>query len=378
MKIFVIGEFEAGSHRAHAINVVKTAGGFERLGHEVTVICKQAPAGEAPDVRRDPSTSIGALYGEPVLKWIVCPQPGPRGDAYGAWAAQQAAALGAEFVYARSFPGALACAAMGLPTVLETHAYIGDANPLLSASFAATRHARHPLRAIVTISPHLAEHYTSRSARSVHVVPDGVDLALFAPPEGFRRPARAGPPVALYAGHLYDYKGIPTILDAAALRPGISFELIGGLREDQDRVRERISSRGLANVFVRGAVDHALVPPHLWRADALLLPPSATEPSAQWTSPVKLGEYLASGRPIVASRIPGLETWVDEPAVRWFRPDDATDLAAAVDAAMGETAEQRAAREQSARELARQYSYPARASAILRAGLGSAVAAGAI
>ena len=38
----------------------------------------------------------------------------------------------------------------------------------------------------------------------------------------------------------------------------------------------------------------------------LVLPNTATEVSASYTSPLKLFEYLAAGRPIVASRLPAL------------------------------------------------------------------------
>ena len=37
-----------------------------------------------------------------------------------------------------------------------------------------------------------------------------------------------------------------------------------------------------------------------------MLPNTATEVSARYTSPLKLFEYLAAGRPIVASRLPAL------------------------------------------------------------------------
>ncbi|HZW11390.1 MAG TPA: glycosyltransferase family 4 protein [Phycisphaerales bacterium] len=365
MKIAVIGEFEAASHRAHAINVVKTAGGFARLGHRVTVLCR-APSGEAG------ADEPGEMYAEPDLAWRFIPFGSAPGAALGEAAAAYAAELGAEFVYARSFTGALRCAELGLATALETHAYAGDTNPLLLRAFAATRRAESPLRALVTISPVLAEDYTRRGAEGarVHVVPDGVDVDLFAPPPGRRARPGAGPR-AVYAGHLYDYKGIPTVLGAARLLPGVAFDLVGGAPEDIQRVRT--AAAGSPNVVVRGAVSHAQVPAHLWDADVLLLPPSAREPSAGWTSPVKLGEYLAAGPPIVASRIPGLRTWVDEPAARWFTPDDPADLARAIGESLAEPPHVSELRRRAASGLAQRYSYRSRAEAILHAAGASAV-----
>jgi glycosyltransferase involved in cell wall biosynthesis len=155
------------------------------------------------------------------------------------------------------------------------------------------------------------------------------------------------------------------MLAAARRTPDVTFDLVGGTPEDVRRVRA--AAADIPNVTVHGAVSHAQVPPYLWSADLLLLPPSAAEPSAAWTSPVKLGEYLAAGPPIVASRIPGLLSWVDEPAVKWFAPDDAPDMVRAMRESLAESPTHSHARRQRAYHLAHRYSYPCRAAAILHA-----------
>jgi glycosyltransferase involved in cell wall biosynthesis len=374
MRIAVASDIELGSLRAHAINVVKTAGGFARLGHDTRVYLRQ------------PATPLSravaaATYSEHSLAFDLAPAlPPGRADhhtetrqrAFAHWLVQSALARGVDIVYARHFEAGLAAAACGLRTIIETHAYIGDTNPALTRALAATNNPELKLT-IATISPALRDHYIQRGAdpARIAVIPDGVDVEMFAPPEDtgacpFPRSElfRAH---AVYAGHLYDYKGIPAVLEAAALLPDIAFELVGGAPHDIDRARARITETGLKNVRLHGLRPYAQVPRYLWHADVLLLPPSATEPSAQWTSPVKLGEYLASLRPIVASRIPGLTTWVDEPAVRWFQPDSGSDLAHAITAALREAPAHCEARGRSALALARGFSYPERARAMLRA-----------
>ena len=322
-QICVISELQPGSSRAHAINVIKTAGGFQRAGHDVTVLCR------APDDAahfQDP----GRTYAEPALNWQFAPAAVAPGEAFGEWATAQAASVGCDLVVARHFEAAIECAKAGLPTVLETHAYVGDERPLLKQTFAQTQCSSNPLTAISTISHRLRDYYTSLGANPdrIHIIPDGVDIDLFARPADIgESPFESTPdPIALYAGHLYDYKGIPTIIDAARLAPDISFCLLGGLPADIACARTRAAN--LPNLHVLGTVDHRDVPRWLWHADCLLLPPSATEPSANWTSPVKLGEYLASGTPIICSDIPALRDWVDEQVVAWFNPDDAESLVA--------------------------------------------------
>jgi glycosyltransferase involved in cell wall biosynthesis len=312
-----------------------------------------------------------ADYGEERLRVVTQPSPGGPHDAavFGAWAASAAASLGVECVYARHFHGAIRAAAAAIPTVMETHAHVGDRRDEVITALRSTQSSTRGIRAVITISDTLKSYFESLGAVAdrVHVVPDGVDVELFAPPD-----MPPGIPTMLktivapritYAGHLYDYKGIPTMIEAAVRAPELSFVMLGGLPEDVERVRAL--TRGIANVHVLGAVPHVQVPPFLWHSDVLLLPPSASDPSAAWTSPVKLGEYLASGTPIVASSIRGLRRWVTEEHVTWCVPDDPVSMIDAIRAVLAQDPATRAARVADAAQLARAYSYPRRAARIL-------------
>jgi glycosyltransferase involved in cell wall biosynthesis len=375
MRVVVASDIELGSHRAHAINVVKTAGGFARLGHQVRVLLRSPGAVDTREVM------VG--YGEQGLDVELAPtlpagrtevHSGARQREFGAWVAERAVSAGADLVYARHFEAGLAAARLGLPTVLETHAYAGDLNPALGRALDATRTLG---LSIVTISPTLRAHFLERGAAAerVGVVADGVDVEMFAaPPCIGRAPWERGrwAAHAVYAGHLYDYKGIPTVLEAARLLPDVCFELVGGTPEDVERTRGRAA--GLENVRIHGMREYREIPRWLWHADVLLLPPSGREASAAWTSPVKLGEYLAAGAPIAASRIPGLLTWVQEPAVYWFAPDDAGSLAGAVRAASGESGCAGVRRRAAALQLAHSFSYRERARHILEVVRGGALA----
>lgn len=364
MKLFALTQVPLGSPRAHAINVIKTAGGFARLGFEVTLL---APP---PDGGRD-TAEVLEEHAEPGLRAVCCPaQEAKSPERFASWACEIALGKGASMVYARHFHGGIACALAGVPSAVETHAYIGDTNPILEATFRATREPQNPLRLISTISERLRAHYVERGAdpARVAVIPDGVDI------EQFSRPADPGPcplpdlapgpkaPRIVYCGHLYDWKGIPAIIDAAELRPGLAFHLIGGLPEDIERARSRAA--GLGNVSVPGRVAYREVPRRLWHADVLLLVPGATEPSKDWTSPVKLGEYLASGAPIVASNIPALRDWLGDEHADWCEPDDPESLAAAIDRALVTGRDPQRIRARTA--LAERLSYPSRARAMCR------------
>ena len=308
------------------------AQGFARLGHEVALVCWK------PAKRRVQEEELSKTYGlTESIKWILLPQnrlwrsPERKPWIMGGMTLARALELRPQLVFCRDYIVPWMTSRLGLTTVVESHAHYGNDMPHFRRLIQATHFAGFKLW--VTISRRLAEHYQERGvpADKLLVLPDAVDVALFGrpeklPPSPYQQP---GPHVA-YAGHLYDYKGIPTLLAAASLLPDIQFHLIGGLPEDIKRQRDRIQEMGLANVTLHGLKPQVEVPPYLWCADVLLLPPSQQHPSAQWTSPLKLGEYLASGTPVVATSIPALQGWLTESEVEFVPPDDGKAMAAAI------------------------------------------------
>jgi glycosyltransferase involved in cell wall biosynthesis len=173
-------------------------------------------------------------------------------------------------------------------------------------------------------------------AEKIFYQPNAVDLGIYAsaPTKKVAR-EHCGIPresfVALYTGHLYDWKGAPLILEAARLDAAraVQFYIVGG--SDKDILSFRGLSAGLSNVHVLGRVPHREVVNWQMAADVLLLPNSAKkEESSYDTSPVKLFEYLASGVPIVASRIPAVTEIAGEDVLNFFEADNAASMLSAI------------------------------------------------
>lgn len=366
MKILVASAFPADSRFAHAINTVKMADGFARLGHQVTVMCRH-PTG-APVSSRDLRTDFG-LSAQLEVVQVRARLLGFSLNEHGHFALQvatMARRLDVDFAYSRNYLVPVLLSRMGIPVVAESHAHPGNSSPPLLKMVKALAQ-QDAFRGLVTIAPILQENFMRLGvpATKVLILPDAVDLGLFRRPGDLVRTAPERPRI-VYAGHLYDYKGIPTILDAAALMPDCDFVLIGGKPGDQQRQRQAIQARGLRNVELAGWLAHAQLPACLWDSDVLLLPPSARHPSADWTSPVKLGEYLASGTPVVASRIPALDYWLSDDEVCFVCPDDGADLAAGIRRVLEDSA-YAADLSQRAVELAQGLSYQVRCRTILEA-----------
>ncbi len=65
-------------------------------------------------------------------------------------------------------------------------------------------------------------------------------------------------------------------------------------------------------------------------ADTLIIPFPNKPHYAFYASPLKLFEYMASGRPVIASDLPALREVLNDKNALFFKPDDAADLARSI------------------------------------------------
>ncbi len=145
--------------------------------------------------------------------------------------------------------------------------------------------------------------------------------------------------VSLYLGQLAGAHAAPLFLEAAALvaqrDPEASFLIVGGGASLQG-LREQATRSGIAHrVHFTGAVPHHAVPNYLDLADVAVatLPNTA---QAATKSPLKVVEYMAAGKAIVASRVGEAVRFLDEGRVGMLvTPDSAPAIADAVLSLLG-------------------------------------------
>jgi glycosyltransferase involved in cell wall biosynthesis len=135
----------------------------------------------------------------------------------------------------------------------------------------------------------------------------------------------------VYTGHLYRWKGAHTLaLASGALPPGAVLCIVGGTPADLHAFRDFLARERLDRVRLAGYVPPAEVPAWLAAADVVALPNSAQAAiSERYTSPLKLFEYMAAERAIVASDLPSLREVLRHGENAWLvSPDDPAALAA--------------------------------------------------
>lgn len=171
--------------------------------------------------------------------------------------------------------------------------------------------------------------------------------------------------IALYTGHLFSWKGVYALAEAALYLPeDTRVYFVGGTEEDREALKKFVADKKLPRIIFLPHQEHIKIPLFQKSADVLVLPNTGKEMASKYeTSPVKLFEYMASGIPIVASDLSSIREIVSPKEVFFFTPDDPKRLAEAIQEAiedLGKAKERVAA----SRILARSFSWPSRAKAI--------------
>ena len=168
-----------------------------------------------------------------------------------------------------------------------------------------------------------------RSRASYIAEPNGVDVTMFAPQDKAEARVALGLPtdarIVLYTGRFYSWKGLEIIPRAAALTPEIHWQMVGDTRE---KFIAEVEESPPENIHFAGGRPYSEMP--LWNAVAdavLVLGTKRNEQSYRWTSPMKLFEHMAAGRPIVASATPAVKDAVSDSEAILYEPDNAKDLA---------------------------------------------------
>ncbi|MSU74413.1 glycosyltransferase family 1 protein [Candidatus Kaiserbacteria bacterium] len=169
--------------------------------------------------------------------------------------------------------------------------------------------------------------------------------------------------IILYVGHLFPVKGVDVLFDVhTLLAPDETIYFVGGTDHDLENFRHKWSDAGSPkNIVIVGRKSHQEIPLWLRAADILSIPNTAKEAAgAIESSPSKLIEYMASGRPIVASDVLGITDVMDGTMGYLVEPDNAVAIADAVHTIVSSPEEARA-RALRARTAAKGLGWDARA-----------------
>lgn len=116
------------------------------------------------------------------------------------------------------------------------------------------------------------------------------------------------------------------------LPANVCLVIVGGSKEDIEYYRNFSQKRNLEDrVLFIGKVPHKLIPKYLKAFDVLIAPFPENEHYKFYMSPLKIFEYMASGRPIVTTDLPSLREILSEENAFLARPGDKKSLAGGIE-----------------------------------------------
>jgi glycosyltransferase involved in cell wall biosynthesis len=370
-RVFYIGSPEIFSKGASAIHIMKMCQAMGRLGITTTLLI---PAYRTPG-------EMFQYYGvESNFRIVSFPyfrnttvrniMHGVRASVYaGKRRKQFDLAVTRNIVFA-----SIATNILGVPTVYDAHHPLVTGARLLFNSFKRSKR----LVRFSTNSRGLGEIYLSEGLplEKLVVAHNGVDLQGYRSlPDKSRARADLGLPpdkkIVCYSGNIYEGRGIEHLIEIAPGMSGVLFLIVGGLESDVRRCRSLAHEKRAENIRFTSYVHHNTVPLYLAASDVLVMPYTSRMTirggtvARDFTSPIKLFEYMASGRPVVATSIPSVsEILRDGVNAILVPPDSPEALAAGIKRALGDPALAKALTERASSDV-RGYTWEARAKKLL-------------
>ncbi len=158
---------------------------------------------------------------------------------------------------------------------------------------------------VITSSPQNFEYFSSINP-SCYFLENAIDETFINSPSNMPCRNGGGRPRLGYVGWITKRTDLNLLAFIARERPGYDIVIVGP-HENGINMKE-FGLTELANVHIENAIPYKIVPKFLTTIDVCLIPHKDTLYSRSM-NPLKIFQYLASGRPIVSTPIAGVERW---------------------------------------------------------------------
>jgi glycosyltransferase involved in cell wall biosynthesis len=348
MKIICVSASNVPSSTANSIQVMKACQALVQLGHEVRLLVprlgippsywvereEKLRESQGKDVLEwDRLASIYGLADRFEIEWLSAHNLFRRYD-FSLVAILHAIRLDADLLYVWPLQAAVFSLLGNRPVVLEIHGPPeGALGPTLYKLF-----RRLPGRKrLLPITQALAGILSNLDPKpfqpgDIVVAPNGVDLERY---KDLPEPKVARRQLALpegltigYTGHLYAGRGMELLVELARRFPRLNYLWVGGRESDVQLWRERLAHENIANVFLTGYIENDCLSIYQAASEILIMPyervitGSSGGNSAEYCSPMKMFEYMASGQSIISSDLPVIQEVLNNNNALLCPPED--------------------------------------------------------
>jgi len=170
------------------------------------------------------------------------------------------------------------------------------------------------------------------------VIPNGVNITLFKPMDTMQARKHLKLPASNYfvvfVGDLVAWQGVDYLINSApyVLKdcPETRFLIVGDGMMRQELVELARQSGVSDKIIFTGMIPYRDIPVYINAGDVCVAPFTAKRNEKIGLSPLKMYEYMACGKPVVASRISGLEVLEENNAGILVEPESPAELAQVV------------------------------------------------
>ena len=316
MKIVYFSNSYIPSEKANSIQVMKMCNAFSESGHDVTLFAKSSGNNNNADI-----TSIQEYYGIKNNFNIFHVSAsnfrlfGGLEYSYKAVKTLKNSNINPDIIYGRNLYALIACLKLNKPIVYESHtAPVSGKKQLECYLFSKPQFKR-----LIVINKSLYNYYFKnfdifkKYPNKILLAADGADIesSYLKETKGIEKPLIG------YAGSLYPGKGIETIIKIAKLMPELNFAIAGG---SPAQIAQLQKNNKLNNLIFKGFLKPSEIPQFLSQCNILLAPFSNEVYSenfkkinySDWMSPLKIFEYMASKKPIIASNLPAIKEILED------------------------------------------------------------------
>lgn len=319
MRIALITNSRIPSLTANSIQAMKVAQALMQLNHEVKMFVPK----ETEPVTKDELLAHYGLKLVPEIEFLPSIKPLRRLD-FIFHAHNAAKKFGADLIYTWLPQSALVGIKSGYPVVLEMHADVSGKLGVWWLSQFWKADGKKLMTVTTSALKNALEKSTNLklSQEAVLIAPNGVELERYI---NLPNPVEARNQLNLkqgltvgFTGHIYAGRGADLLFELAKQMPQINFLWVGGTPELVTFWKNKLNEANILNVTMTGFVKHDLI--HLYQAaaDVLLMPYSSSisassgQDIAEVINPMKMFEYMASGRAIVCADLPSIREVLNE------------------------------------------------------------------
>ena len=310
MRIGFITTSHIPSKTANSIQVMKVCHAIQSLGMDVHLW--------VPDFGRADWEALAENYGLAqhfAITWLPFKRWMKQYD-FCLRAVREVRDWGGEAVYTWALQAAVAAGLQRLPSVMEFHDFpMGRIGPHLFRTWMRQRGKKLVLCTTRALADGLIDDYGYHLPDEIlQIAPNGTDLERYAnlpdPGEARKTLGLAEGFTVGYSGHFYPGRGMALLTRIAAGMPHIRFLWMGGQEADIAPWVNDLADKGIHNVTITGFIPNSRLPLYQAAANCLVMPygkkisGSSGGDISRVINPMKMFDYLACGRAIIASEIP--------------------------------------------------------------------------